>query len=162
MRGNLTEASLRIIAEAAMVFAEMPQRKTIQMPAMSGVAKRAEIGVMRRYHDQAPSRSQQAMKVFHRPHDTRHVLDHVRAADFSKAAVGKGQGRLIEIRNHIRAARRMRVYANRSRKFVDTAAGVQHAAKCTYLSIILGHSFSVAMTYGIHRREFLALIKLVR
>jgi hypothetical protein len=59
------------------------------------------------------------------------MLDHMRTADFVERAVGKGQGRLIEICDNIRAARRMRVYADRSRKFVDSAAGIQHAAACT-------------------------------
>lgn len=107
MRGNLTEASLRIIAEAAVVLAEVPQRKAIQMPAMRGIAKRAEIGVMGRHDDQTPAGSQQAMKIFHSPHDAHDVLDDVCAANFRKGAVGEGQGRLVDIRDDVGAARRM-------------------------------------------------------
>jgi hypothetical protein len=95
-----------------MIFAKMAQREAVQVPAMGRIAKRAEIGVVGRHDDQSPARSEQPVEILHRPHDARDVLDHMRTADFVERAVGKGQGRLIEICDNIRAARRMRVYAD--------------------------------------------------
>lgn len=90
-----------------MILAEMTQRKAVQVPAMGRIAKRAEIGVVRRHDDQQPARSEQPVEILHCPHDARDVLDHMRAADFIERAIGKGQGRLVKVRDHVGAARGM-------------------------------------------------------
>ena len=126
-----------------MIVAEMTERETVQVPAMGGIAKRTEICVMRCHDDQPAARSKQAMEVFHGPHYAGDMLDDVSGANFGKRSVGKGQGRLIQVRDHVGPACRMRVYADRARKFVDAAASVQYAAGLTYFSSILRHSSSV-------------------
>jgi hypothetical protein len=153
VRGNLTEASLGIIAEAAVVLAEMAQREAVQVPTMGRVAKGAEIGIVRRHDNQASSWGKQAVEILHGPHNARDVLDHVCGADFGKRVVGKGQGRLVEIGNHVRAARGMRVHADSARKFVDAAAGIEHPATRAYLSNLPRHSSSVSIRE--HRPECL-------
>ena len=91
---------------------------------MGGITKRAEVGVMRRHDDQPASRSKQTMEVFHGSQHAGDMLDHMGGANFGKRAIGKGQGRLVQVRDYIGAACRMSVYADGAGKFVDAAAGV--------------------------------------
>ncbi len=53
MGGNLTKARAGVVAKAAVIFAEVAERKAIQMPTMCWIAKRAEIRVMRRNDNDA-------------------------------------------------------------------------------------------------------------
>ncbi len=91
---------------------------------MGGITKGAEIGVMRRHNDQPAAWGEQTMEVFHGSQDAGDVFDYVGSANFGKRAVGKGQGRLIQVRDYVGAACGMGVYADRAGKFVDAAAGV--------------------------------------
>ena len=61
------EARFGIVAEAGVVRAEVAQRKAVQMPTVGGVAKRAEICVVRGSNEHAAARCKKAVNFFLQP-----------------------------------------------------------------------------------------------
>ena len=51
---------------------------------MRGIAKGAEIGVMRRHNDQPAAWGEQTMEVFHGAQHARDVFDYMGGANFGK------------------------------------------------------------------------------
>ncbi len=97
MSGNLGKSCARVVAVAAVVFAEVTEGKTIQMPAMGGIAKGAVIGVMGCCNDGAASGSEQAVELLHRADDVRDVLNDMRRPDFAERTVGERKGEMVEV-----------------------------------------------------------------
>src|SRR4051794_40634226 len=70
---------------------------------MGRIAKRTEVGVMRRGDVNFPVRLQKAVKFFHGPDDVGNVLDDMDRANGVKAAIGKRVGN--RSRSHRTSAR---------------------------------------------------------
>jgi hypothetical protein len=96
------------------------------MPTVSGIAERAEIGVMRGGDDRMSPGNQQAMNLLHRSHDVFDVFKNVRGADFAERIVTEGEVKTVEIGYNVRICTQVSVNTDRIRKFIDTAANVQN------------------------------------
>ncbi len=115
-----------------MIFAEVPEREAIQMPAVGGVAEGAEIRVMRRDDHSLAVRAEKPMKLFHRSNYVRYVLDHMNGAYLAEGAVGKRKRTLIEIGDHVGTRVCVAVNANRSGILVDSATYVENRQNSNY------------------------------
>ncbi len=92
MDGNLLKSRSGIVGVSAVIVAEVAEGKAVQVPAMSGIAERAEIGIVRRDNHGLAARGEQAMELFHSSDDVRDMLDHVNRAHFAKRVIRKGNG----------------------------------------------------------------------
>src|SRR5579863_10261633 len=97
MRRNLTEPRSRVVAKAPMVFREIPHREAVQVPTMRWIAKRTEVGIMRRHNDNAPTRRKQAVKLLHRPNYVGHVFNDVDCPYFGKRVVAKRKWVAVQV-----------------------------------------------------------------
>src|ERR1700722_15531961 len=122
----LAEARRAVIAKPAMVLAKITKREAVQVPAMRGVAERAEVGVMRRRDKKPAAGLQHPMKFLHGPDDVGHVLDDVDSAQLAERAVAKRVWKTIQVAKHVGAGIRVAIHANGSRVFVNSAADVEN------------------------------------
>ncbi len=116
----------RIVAVTAIVFAEIAQRKAIQMPAMSRVTEGTEIGVVRSNKNSAPARGQHAMELFHSSDHIAHMLDYMNGPDLPERVVSEWKRIAIEVGDNIGPGVSVAIEPNRSGIFVDAAADVQN------------------------------------
>lgn len=96
------------------------------MPAMRWIAKRAEIGVVRRDDRDMAAGHEQPMDLFERADHVGHVLDQMNGADVAERAITKRVGKLVQIGEYIGARMPVAIDADRPRKFVDSAAYIEH------------------------------------
>ena len=94
------------------------------MPPVRRIAKRAEIRVVRRHDDNAPTWRKQPVELFHGPDHIGDMFDDVNGPNFAERAVIKREWKMVEIGNHIRLRIRVAIQADRTRIFVDAAANV--------------------------------------
>src|SRR5450432_1580944 len=118
---------MRVISVAGIVLAEIAETETVEVPAMCGIAERAEIGVVGRHDRHCAARFYQPVELFHRLHDVRYVLDNMDGPQLIERLIAKGIRKSIEIGNHVRPRARVAVEADRARKFVDSTADVEDA-----------------------------------
>ena len=85
MNGNLTESSAGVIAEAAVVLAEVAKAETVQVMLVRGVAERTVVGVMRCFDVDAAARFDQPVKLLHGLDYVSHVLDYMDGAQAIEA-----------------------------------------------------------------------------
>lgn len=109
-----------------MVFTEITQGEAIEVPAMSRVAKGAEIGVMWRHDDNAPAGHEKAMKLFQGPHYVHDMFYDVNGANLSKCGIAEWERKMIEIGDDVGVCVWVLIDADRAWIFVDSAAYIQN------------------------------------
>lgn len=109
-----------------MIFTEIAKRKAIQVPAVGGIAERAEICVVGRDDNRAAARSEQPVKLLDCAYNIRHMLDHVRGADLAERAVTKGKREVIEAGDNVGPGVGAAIETNRAGVFVEPAADVEN------------------------------------
>ena len=125
MRENLTKTCGSVVAEPAVILAEIAQGKAVEVPAVGGVAERAEIGVMRGHDDGAAAGCEQAVELFHGADHVRDVFDQVYGANLNEGAVAKREWKVIEVGDDVGARVEIAIYSDRAGIFVYAAADVQ-------------------------------------
>lgn len=121
---GLAKAGGTVVAETAVILAEVAKREAIQMPAVGWVAKGTEVRVVRGGDEESPSGLQDAMKLLHRADHVRDVLDDVNRADFAEGAVAEGIRKAIEIAEYIGAGVRVPIHADGAGAFIYAASDV--------------------------------------
>ncbi len=91
---------------------------------MSGIAKRAEVGVMRGDDQNAAAWGGQPVEFFHGADHVGNMLDDVDGANFAKSAVAKGKGEAIEIGDDVGASVGITIDADRAGVLIDAASDV--------------------------------------
>ena len=109
-----------------MVLTEIAERKAIQVPAVRGIAKGAEISVMRRNDDDPAARREQAVELFHRVYHIRYVFDDMGGANLAEAAVAKREWEMIQVGDDIGPGMRIAIQAYRPTVFVEPAADIEN------------------------------------
>src|SRR5436190_22798332 len=135
------EACAGIVAESGVVASEITKREAVQMPAVSRIAERTEVRVMRRRDVDFPAPAEETMELFYRLDDIRYVLNDMHCADRIEAAIRKRVGQMIEVAQHIRTSSRDAVNADRAGIFIYPATDVEDGAG----SRVFRHSSSVSM-----------------
>ncbi len=117
-----------------MIGTEIPERETVQVPAMSRIAERTEVCVVRRRDEDPAAWAQHSMKLFHGPNYVKHVFNYVNGPQRLEGTVAEGIGKVVKIADDVGAAAWIAVNANRPGIFVDAAADVEsslrHHANC--------------------------------
>ena len=122
---NLTKLCRSVVAEAAVIHAEIAQGKAIEMPAVRGIAKRAEIGVMRGHDDDAAARCQQAMELFDGADHVGDVFDQVYGADPGERVIAKRERKVIEVGDNVGAGVEVAIQSDRAGVLIYSATNVE-------------------------------------
>ena len=109
-----------------MVWTEIAEGKTIQVPAVGGIAKGAEISVVGGNDNGAAAVSQQPVELFHGAYYVNYVFDHVDGAYLAEGAVSEREREVIEVGNDVGSNTRVAIQAYSARVFVKTAAAVEN------------------------------------
>ena len=96
------------------------------MPAVCGIAKRAEIRVMWGDDHNPPTRRSQSMKLLQRLNYIGYMLDDVDGANFSKRCVPKRKGKAIYISYNVRPGIWVAVDAYRARVLLNAATDIKY------------------------------------
>ena len=112
-----------------MIFAKVAERETIQVVFMRGVAKGTVVGVVGCFDAYGSTRTQQAVELLHRRHHIGQVFNHMNRPDLVERLRRKRPGEAVQITDHIGAAGRVRVNADRPCVFVDAATGIECARR---------------------------------
>lgn len=91
---------------------------------MRRVAERAEIGVMRRHNDDAPTGSKQPVEFLHGADHVCDVLDEMNGANLAKGSVAKRKREVIQVGDDVGTRVEIAIDADRARIFVDAAANI--------------------------------------
>jgi hypothetical protein len=121
-----SETGGAVITEAAVVLPKITKRETVQVPAVRGIAERAEVGVMRRRDEQPAARCQYAMEFLHRADHIGDVLDHVNGAQLAEGAVAKRVRKTVQIAQHVGAGVGVAIDADGAGVLVDAAAYIEN------------------------------------
>src|SRR5713226_1471795 len=117
-----------------MIGTEIPERKTVQVPAMSRIAEGTEVCVVRRRDEDPAAWAQHSMKLFHGPNYVGYVFNYVNGPQRLEGTVAEGIGKVVKIADDVGPAAWIAVNANRPGIFVDAAADVEsklrHHANC--------------------------------
>ena len=124
MGGNLTKSGAGVIAEAAVILAEIAQGKTVQMPAVGRIAKGAEVCIMRRDNKGSSAGLQKTVELIHQANDVFDVFNHVNGAYFAERVVAKGKGNVIKVGNDIGIGVCVSINAYSAGIFFDPAADI--------------------------------------
>ena len=84
MHPSLTKSHGRVVAVPAMILPEIPERKAVQVPAVGGIAKGAEIGIVRCHDNHFAAGSQQPVEFFHCAENVRDMFYDMDCPDFAK------------------------------------------------------------------------------
>ncbi len=95
------------------------------MPAMGGIAERAEIRIMRRDNHSLAAWNQQTMDFFNGFDNIANVLDHMCRANFAEGIVAERKGKTIQICDHVCLGIEVSVQADRAGILVDPAADIK-------------------------------------
>ena len=125
MRRNLTKTCIGVISKASVALAEVAERKTIEMPAMRGITKGAEVRVMRRDDYGTAARRKQTVKLFYGAHHVRDMLDQVDRSNLNERAIAKRKGIVIQVSDYIGTSVEVPIDPNRARILVDPAAYIE-------------------------------------
>ncbi len=120
------EAGLGIITKAGVIGAEVVKRKTVQVPAVGGIAEGTEIGVMWSGDKSVAAGDEQAVNFFHHADDVGDVFDDVDGADFAECIVAQGVREMIEIGDDVGAGVDAAIKADGAGKFIDAAANIEN------------------------------------
>src|SRR5258705_116250 len=78
-----------IVSESGVVGAEVAEGERVEVPAMSGIAEGAEIGIVRGLDADAAAGAHQAMKFLHGGDHVGEVLDDVDGAQLVERVIGE-------------------------------------------------------------------------
>jgi len=90
-----------------------------------GIAERTVVRIVRGYDPNHPPVLHQTVELLHRADYIVHMLDDVNRAEMIERSVGERIRESIQIADYVRGARRIRIDADRTRIFADTATDVQ-------------------------------------
>ena len=110
------------------------------MMAMSRVAERGNVRVMRRFEDDARARFRYPIKFRHHGRDVREMLDHLIADDQIELIVRKRVRELIEVMNDVSIRLRIDVDPDRARRLMLAATEIEDLQRARRLSIAQGSS----------------------
>ena len=127
MHGNLTESRGGVITEAAMVLAEVPERKAGQVMFVGWIAEGAEIRVVRSLDTNAPARPDQAVELFHCPDHVRQMFNDMDGSQLVKAAVAERIREAVQLADDVGGTRRIAVDPDRTWVFANPAADVKRS-----------------------------------
>ncbi len=96
------------------------------MPAVGGVAKRAEICVMRRNDDGAATRGEQPVEFFHGAYHVGDVLDDMRYAQLAKRVIAERIREMVEVSQDVGVSAGIAIDTDGARVFIAAAADVQN------------------------------------
>jgi hypothetical protein len=71
------ESAAGVIAETGVIRSEVAEREAVQMPAVCGIAKRAEVRVVGSCNVYLSTRTKEAMKFLHCAYDVGDMFNHV-------------------------------------------------------------------------------------
>src|ERR1035437_6721035 len=116
-----------------MILAEVAEAETVQVALVSGVAERAEIGVVRGLQAHGAAGPHQAVELLHCAHDVADVFDHVDRRQPVERAVGERIGKAVDAQQDFGAAGGIAVDSDGSGLLVNSAADVErpHASETT-------------------------------
>ena len=97
------------------------------MPAVSGVAERAEIRIMRRNNEDAPSGADQPVKFLHCADYVGDVLDDMDRAQLIESSVAKRVRKTVEVADDVSMGIGIQIDSNSARVLVDSTADVENA-----------------------------------
>jgi len=109
-----------------MIVTEITERKAIQVPAVGGIAKGAEIGVVGRNDDDAAARCKQAMKLLHRADHVGYVFDDVGGADLAEGAVAEWEWETIQVCDDVGPGVRVEIQAYCTGILIEPAAHIEN------------------------------------
>src|ERR1017187_10045133 len=114
------------------------------MPTMRGVAEGAEVGVMRGNDIYLAACANQAVKLLHGADHVGNVLDHMNGLEGVEGRIAKRVRKPVELAQHVGAAGRVAVYADRALSLVDPATDVKHPHPNfrLYVMPLTSHAFS--------------------
>lgn len=123
---NFAEADGRVVAEARVILAEIAEGKTVEVPAVRGVAEGTEIRVVRRGEEDAATGLEETMEFLHRFDYVGDVFDDVDGTDFVECAVAEGVGETVEVAEDVGFAGGVAIDADGAWKFVAAAADIEN------------------------------------
>ena len=97
------------------------------MPAMGGIAKRAEVGIVRRDDQHLAAAADQPVKFLHAADHVGKMLDHVHGLQPVESRIAKRIRKTVQIRDYVRPRRRIAVDAYGPCFLIDPAAYVQYS-----------------------------------
>jgi|GEM_PF-2946205 hypothetical protein len=109
-----------------MIFAEDSEREAIEVVAVCGIAKGAEVRVMGRRDVQAAVFLEKAVKLLHGADYVRHMLYDMRSHYGVKRAITKRVRIVVQVAEHVGGAGRTPVNAYSARPLIQTATDVQN------------------------------------
>lgn len=109
-----------------MVLTEIAERKAIQVPAVGGIAKRAEVGVVRRNDDDPAARDEQPVELFDGAYHISYVFNHVGGADLAEGAVAERKWEMIQVRDDVGPGMRVAIQAYGAGVLVEAAADIEN------------------------------------
>ena len=144
--GNFPESGGTVVVVSAVVGAEVAEREAVEVPAMGGVAEGAEVGVVRRYQEDAPGWADDAMEFLHGANDIGHVLDDMDGAQGVEGVIAERIRKTVEVAEDIGAAAWVAIDSDGAGMFMDAAPDVQCATSATGRSYAtrFRHSSSVS------------------
>ena len=112
-----------------MIGAEIAKREAVEMPAMRGIAKRAEIRVVRSYDQESARCGRHPVKFLHRANDVGQMFDDMHYTNVVESVVAKRIRKAIKVADDVGTAGKVAIDANGPRVFVDTAPDVESALR---------------------------------
>lgn len=109
-----------------MILTEIAERKAIQVPAVGGIAKGAEIGVVRGNDNDSAAGYEQAMELFYRADHVGYVFDDVGGADLAEGVVAEWKWEMIQVCDHVRPGMRTTIQADSAGVLVEPAADIEN------------------------------------
>ena len=101
------------------------------MPAMRGIAERAEIRIVRSRDKNFPAIAQQPVKLLYGANDIGNMLDDMNRVHLIECSVNERIRKLVEIAENIRPCAGNPIDPNRARILIQTAADVENARSLT-------------------------------
>src|SRR5580704_3473305 len=112
VHSEFTKARGRIIIVAAVIGPEIAEREAVEMPAMRGIAERAEVGVMRSDDEDAAGRRDDAVKLLHGADDIGYMLDDMHGAKRCERVVAERVRETVEVADDVGPAARIAIDAD--------------------------------------------------
>lgn len=109
-----------------MIRTEIAEGKAIQVPAVGGIAKGAEISVVGCNDDDAAARRQQSVELFYRADHVSDVFNDVGGADLTEGAVAEREWEMIQAGDDVGPGMRVAIEAYGARVLVEPAAHIEN------------------------------------
>ena len=126
MNGNLTESRAGVIAEAAVVLAEVAKAEAVQVMLVRGVTERAVVSVVRGFNMDPAAGLDQPVKLFHGLDDIGHMFDHVDGAQTIETVGFERVREAVQIGQNVGAGVGVIVQSNGAGELVYAATYVKY------------------------------------